>query len=252
MTRFKFLGFLLPLAMAGGLALGLLATPAQAHHCKGNHPTDPPCDSDDTSPDAVEPALLTMGLPLAPYTGDPAGAMSTTELDVRVRQDSGRRLLFGISDFGEPGIQVHVEIERDVDGVPTNCAFDPEFNTDNSVEPMLEDLLDELETADITIGSLIVSINRKKFEIEDFVITYHTPDPVASDLPEGTIRIFFFNIGPNGRDPILVFGQVEFPGMFVITGPVAIQWSAENVNGPFNSKVVVCHSQVVTVQLTAP
>ena len=36
MTRFKFFGFLLPLAMAGGLVVGLGAAPAQAH-CKGNH-----------------------------------------------------------------------------------------------------------------------------------------------------------------------------------------------------------------------
>ncbi len=37
MARFKFFGFLLPLAMAGGLVVGLGAAPAQAHHCKGAH-----------------------------------------------------------------------------------------------------------------------------------------------------------------------------------------------------------------------
>ena len=32
MTRLRFFGFLLPLAMAGGLALGLMSAPAVAHH----------------------------------------------------------------------------------------------------------------------------------------------------------------------------------------------------------------------------
>ncbi len=33
MARFKFFGFLLPLAMAGGMALGLMSAPAAAHDC---------------------------------------------------------------------------------------------------------------------------------------------------------------------------------------------------------------------------
>ena len=36
MSRFKFFGFLLPLALAGCLVVGLGAAPAQAH-CKGKH-----------------------------------------------------------------------------------------------------------------------------------------------------------------------------------------------------------------------
>ncbi len=39
MTRFKFFGFLLPLAIAGGLVLGLMSAPAQAH-CAGKHSLD--------------------------------------------------------------------------------------------------------------------------------------------------------------------------------------------------------------------
>ncbi len=234
MTRFKFFGFLLPLAIAGGLALGLMSVPVGAHHCKGNHPTEPPCG--DPNPDTDEIALLTLG---------PTGAMSTTNpnLVVRVSQNSAKRLQFQIpfDSLGPPGIQVHLDIQNN----PTNCGIDPEFPGVEGVGPTKDQLLDELESTDIQNGSLIVRIDKKKLEAE-FVIEYLVTG--MNDPLEGRIRIFFFDFGRDNDPAKVVGGTVDFPGTFAITGSIAIWW--EDVPDLQGSIILVCDNQVVDVELT--
>ena len=232
MTRFKFFTYLMPLAIAGGLALGLMSVPVGAHHCKGNHPTEPPCG--DPNPDTDEIALLTLG---------PTGAMSTNpNLVVRVSQNSAKRLQFQIpfDSLGDPGIQVDLG-EKFISG---NCGVDPDF-LGSPEAPTKEELLFELNNADIQNGSLIVRIDKKKLEAE-FHIEYLVTD--MADPLEGRIRIFFFDFGRDNDPAKVVGGTVDFPGTFAITGSIAIWW--EDVPDLQGSIILVCDNQVVDVELT--
>ncbi len=232
MTRFKFFGFLLPLAIAGGLALGLMSVPVGAHHCKGKHPILPECN--DPNPDTDEIARLTLG---------PTGAMSTDpDLVVLVSQNSAKRLQFQIpfDSLGPPGIQVHLDILDP----PTNCELDPEWLGVEGVGPTEGQLLDELESTNIQNGSLIVRIDKKKHEAEvhiEYLVT------TMGDPLEGRIRIFFFDFGRD-NDPAEVVGNMEFPGTDLrISGSIAIWW--EDVPDLNGSIILVCDGQEVTVKL---
>ena len=243
-TRFKFFGFILPLAIAGGLALGLMSVPAGAHHCKGNHPTEPPCN--DPNPDTDEIAFLTLG-----------GAIEVMDLVVRVSQDSPKRLQFGDNPFvTEAGDRIELHVET------TDCGFDLRFNSDPDSVPTIEDLRTELSSAVIEAGFLIGRIDKKN-KTAEFHIQYFVPeDSPGSKLPDGSgIRIYFREFPPRTGN----FGEVTganlgFPGTdLTIRGPIAIWWEGEHVL--FGGKILVCDvidviddqevqvGQEVTVQL---
>ena len=245
MTRFKFLGFLLPLAIAGGLALGLMSVPAAAHHCKGNHPTEPPCN--DPNPDTDEIAHLTLGRPLV--EGGPTGAMSVMALVVRVSQDSPKRLQFGDNPFSagsEDGIVMDVDTN--------NCDFDPRFNSDPFSVPTKSNLQNELSSAVIEAGFLIVRIDKKN-ETAEFLIEYFVPETPPDPLA-GRIRIFFRqdldHTGNFGEVTFVTEDDLNFPGTdLTITGSIAIDWA--DAPGPDlnlnDSRVLVCDGQVMRVEL---
>ena len=228
-------------ALGLALALAVASAPAFAEPgpCKGPNKNDPGCGGSETG----VPALLTLGLPLDPITGEPTGAMSTTDLPVRVTQDSGKRLQFQDTSFELPGIQVHLgELLNS-----GNCGIDPEFQGDANA-PSDEELLAELNNAEIPAGYLIVRIDKKKREVE-FVIEYFVPeDSPGSELPDGRIRIFFFDFGRDNDPAKVVGGTVDFPGTdLTISGSIAIWW--EDVPDLNGSIILVCDGQEVTVKL---
>ena len=236
MTRSRFFGFLLPLAIAGSLALGLSAAPAGAHDCvKHNRPDHPHC-AGDPSPDTGEPALLDLG-----------GDMLAMDLDVRVKQDTTKRLQFADTSFGPPGIRMNMDESLG------NCEFDPRFNTKPFSDPTIGDLQTELSSAVIPAGFLIGRIDKKK-KTAELVIEYFVP-PVASVLPDGRIRIYFREFPPRtgnfGEVTFVTEEDLDFPDTdLAISGSIAIWWEDEHdLNG---SKILVCDDHEVTVVLTEP
>ena len=239
MTRFKFLGFLLPLAIAGGLALGLMSVPAGAHLCANHNRPDHPHCTDDPSPDNGDLAHLTLG-----------GAMSVTNLVVSVKQNSPKRIWFGDNPFlADAGHGIIMNVDT------SNCGVDPDFPGSNA--PTNQELLDELSGADIEAGMLVIIIDKKKLTTE-FLIEYF----VVGGALEGRIRIYFREDLDRTDFFPFVTGSFDFPDTdlnLTIRGSIAIWWEdAPDLNG---SKIMVCDvqdvedvqvGQVVTVVLESP
>ena len=239
-TKLTKWGGLVTLAIAGGLALGLTSIEAVAapdDPCKGRPADrDPECDSDEFN---GEPVHLTL-----------FGDMSTDDgvidvLEGGLSQNSPKRLQFGNGNFGAPGIAVAL---GEPDGLSGICGVDPFFLGINA--PTNQELLDELNGAFIDDGSVIIKIDKKNATVE-FVIEYFVPEPVFSpNLPDGgnsMIRIFFReDLGRTGIFPVAT-GNLDFPGIMIISGSIAIWWS--NLTGLNEDKILVCDDQEVTVVL---
>ena len=161
-------------------------------------------------------------------------------LDVRVTQDTSKRLQFADTSFGPPGIQVHLEEELG------NCELNPRFNSDIPGFPTKSDLLEELNFADIQAGYLIVRIDKKK-KTAEFFIEYFVTDPEL----EGRIRIFFRqdldHTGNFGEVTFVTEDDLNFPGTdLTLTGSIAIDWA--DAPGPDlnlnESRVLVCDGEI--------
>ena len=248
MTRFKFFGFLLPLAMAGGLALGL--APALANHlCTPgtkfeNHPH---CTGDAANSTDGVPALLTLDGDLSTDDG------ATDMLDVKVTQSTPKRLQINNGRFLEPGIQVDFGLDLGEDEGALDLGGKCEVERDglgSAVGPSNLELLKELNMADIQDGSLIFRIDKKNLTAI-FVIEYL----VVGGPLEGRIRIQTISFG---RDAPTVFvtgfdesdppESLEFPVIdLTIRGSMGIWWS--DLSGLNEDRILVCSGQVVDVDL---
>ncbi len=167
------------LAAALGLALGLTAVPAQAD-CglgtkhTGNHPH---CTKGDTG---GEPALLTLTGVMVTETFDEVAGV----LNVTLKQNSAKRLQFGNSNFGLPGIGLDFGAS-----IVDDCVV---VRPGDGSGPSIPELLNELNTGHVDAGSLIVRMDKKNLtgliDIEYWIL-----DP--SDPLLGRVRVQTLCIG---------------------------------------------------------